>query len=140
MHTSTLSPPAARPEQHLDPETREFYCRSLTRLGASGVPFLVGGAYARRWTDKLLVGAGIKYDWLFEPGELTFELPTHHGTIVFHGQRSGYRYKINISGTCTAPMVLQLPYFAKSVTVDGRPGTMEIKIDKLPAEVVVDLD
>lgn len=23
--------------------------------------FLVGGAYARRWTDKLLVGAGIKY-------------------------------------------------------------------------------
>jgi hypothetical protein len=46
MDTSTLSPPTARPEQHLDPETREFYCRALTLLQQSGVSFLVGGAYA----------------------------------------------------------------------------------------------
>jgi hypothetical protein len=46
MDTSTLSPPPAQPEQHLDPETRAFYCRALTLLKRSGVPFLVGGAYA----------------------------------------------------------------------------------------------
>jgi hypothetical protein len=34
------------PEQHLDPESRAFYCRALHRLREAGVPFLVGGAYA----------------------------------------------------------------------------------------------
>jgi hypothetical protein len=46
MDTMTRSSPPARPEQHLDPETRAFYCRSLRSLEAAGVPFLVGGAYA----------------------------------------------------------------------------------------------
>jgi hypothetical protein len=46
MQTPTLNEPPVRPEQHLDPDTRAFYCRALTRLRASGVPFLVGGAYA----------------------------------------------------------------------------------------------
>jgi hypothetical protein len=46
METSTLTDRPAQPEQHLDPETRAFYCRALTRLQADGVPFLVGGAYA----------------------------------------------------------------------------------------------
>jgi hypothetical protein len=43
MKTPTLND---RPEQHLDPETRAFYCRALHRLRDAGVPFLVGGAYA----------------------------------------------------------------------------------------------
>lgn len=30
----------------LDPNTKEFYCRTLTILTETGVPFLVGGAYA----------------------------------------------------------------------------------------------
>jgi hypothetical protein len=34
------------PNEVLDPETRAFYCRALTRLNRSGVPYLVGGAYA----------------------------------------------------------------------------------------------
>jgi hypothetical protein len=34
------------PEQHLDLETRAFYCRALHCLREAGVPFLVGGAYA----------------------------------------------------------------------------------------------
>jgi hypothetical protein len=34
------------PSDILDDETRDFYCRSLTRLNQSGVPYLVGGAYA----------------------------------------------------------------------------------------------
>ena len=46
MQTSTLINRSARPEQHLDPETRAFYCRALTRLQQAGVSFLVGGAYA----------------------------------------------------------------------------------------------
>src|SRR5690349_11249836 len=46
MHTSISPPPPGHPERHLDPETREFYCRALTTLERSGVPFLVGGAYA----------------------------------------------------------------------------------------------
>jgi hypothetical protein len=46
MQTSPLIDRPARPEQHLDPETRAFYCRALTRLQETGVPFLVGGAYA----------------------------------------------------------------------------------------------
>lgn len=46
MQTSTLIDRPARPEQHLDPETRAFYRRALTRLQQAGVPFLVGGAYA----------------------------------------------------------------------------------------------
>lgn len=46
MDTSTLSPTMPRPERHLDPETRAFYCRALHTLKRSGVPFLVGGAYA----------------------------------------------------------------------------------------------
>jgi hypothetical protein len=46
MQISTLAPPSSQAEQHLDPETRAFYCRALMRLNASGVPFLVGGAYA----------------------------------------------------------------------------------------------
>jgi hypothetical protein len=33
-------------EGQLDPSTREFYRRTLEQLAASGVPFLVGGAYA----------------------------------------------------------------------------------------------
>ncbi len=33
MHTSTLSPPAARPEQHLDPETREKFLAIKTGSG-----------------------------------------------------------------------------------------------------------
>jgi hypothetical protein len=126
---------------HRDPLTPKFVGDMPHGwVGSDYVRSLRSCLVYEREDGTVVIGAGIKYDWLFEPGELTFELPTHHGTIVFHGQRSGYRYKINISGTCTAPMVLQLPYFAKSVTVDGRPGTMEIKIDKLPAEVVVDLD
>jgi hypothetical protein len=43
MQTPVLN---LRPEQHLDPETRAFYCRALHRLRDAGVPFLVGGAYA----------------------------------------------------------------------------------------------
>jgi len=46
MQTSIRSSPSAGPEQHLDPETRAFYSRSLTSLEQAGVPFLVGGAYA----------------------------------------------------------------------------------------------
>ena len=46
MQASTLIDQPPRPEQHLDPETRAFYCRALTRLQEAGVPFLVGGAYA----------------------------------------------------------------------------------------------
>ena len=46
MQTMTRSDPPVHPEQHLDPETRAFYCRALTLLEAAGVPFLVGGAYA----------------------------------------------------------------------------------------------
>jgi hypothetical protein len=34
------------PNEILDAETREFYRRALTRLNESGVPYLVGGAYA----------------------------------------------------------------------------------------------
>jgi len=34
------------PEKLLDEETRAFYCRALTELNESGVPYLVGGAYA----------------------------------------------------------------------------------------------
>jgi len=34
------------PAQILDQETRDFYCRSLTKLNRAGVPYLVGGAYA----------------------------------------------------------------------------------------------
>jgi len=52
MQTSIRSSPSARPEQHLDPETRAFYCRSLNSLEQAGVPFLVGGAYAfERYTS-----------------------------------------------------------------------------------------
>ena len=46
MQASIRIDQPARPEQHLDPETRAFYCRALTRLAEAGVPFLVGGAYA----------------------------------------------------------------------------------------------
>jgi hypothetical protein len=46
MQTSTPLDTPARPEQHLDPETRAFYRRALHRLKDAGVPFLVGGAYA----------------------------------------------------------------------------------------------
>lgn len=46
MQTSTFSKLSAHPEQHLDPETRAFYRRALTRLQEAGVLFLVGGAYA----------------------------------------------------------------------------------------------
>jgi hypothetical protein len=46
MQTSPLIDRPARPEQHLDPETRAFYCRALHRLREADVPFLVGGAYA----------------------------------------------------------------------------------------------
>jgi hypothetical protein len=38
--------PCASNENRLAPETREFYRRSVQRLLASGLPFLVGGAYA----------------------------------------------------------------------------------------------
>jgi hypothetical protein len=31
---------------HLEPETRHFYCQALTAIAEAGVPFLVGGAYA----------------------------------------------------------------------------------------------
>ena len=34
------------PSDILDAETRGFYCRALTDLNNSGVPYLVGGAYA----------------------------------------------------------------------------------------------
>ncbi|GAB4241478.1 MAG: hypothetical protein Kow00121_67600 [Elainellaceae cyanobacterium] len=34
------------PLNELDPETREFYCRSLRILQQAQIPFLVGGAYA----------------------------------------------------------------------------------------------
>jgi hypothetical protein len=37
---------------HLSPETRDFYRRSMAALDAQGVPFLVGGAYAfERYTE-----------------------------------------------------------------------------------------
>jgi hypothetical protein len=46
MRSPTPTKRPARPEQYLDPETRRFYCRALTRLKQARVPFLVGGAYA----------------------------------------------------------------------------------------------
>lgn len=33
----------------LDPQTREFYCRALSLINESGLPFVVGGAYALEW-------------------------------------------------------------------------------------------
>jgi hypothetical protein len=33
-------------EIQLDPKTREFYCQTLKTLNASGIPYLVGGAFA----------------------------------------------------------------------------------------------
>jgi hypothetical protein len=46
MQTPSLLERRPRPEQHLDPDTRAFYRRSLTQLKEADVPFLVGGAYA----------------------------------------------------------------------------------------------
>jgi Uncharacterised nucleotidyltransferase len=46
MRTPTLVEQHARPERHLDPDTRRFYRAALMRLKEAGVPFLVGGAYA----------------------------------------------------------------------------------------------
>src|SRR5215213_5254979 len=46
MQTPTSPPRPVPSEQVLDSDTRAFYCRALTRLQQSGVPFLVGGAYA----------------------------------------------------------------------------------------------
>ena len=37
------APSVAEP---LEPEAREFYCHTLRVLGAAGLPFLIGGAYA----------------------------------------------------------------------------------------------
>lgn len=37
---------ASASQRGLDPETRAFYCEAVDALTASGVPFLVGGAYA----------------------------------------------------------------------------------------------
>src|SRR5215472_10102964 len=36
----------ARKQQTLEPRTRTFYCEAVQVLKRSGVPFLVGGAYA----------------------------------------------------------------------------------------------
>jgi hypothetical protein len=38
--------PHASAVEPLEPEAREFYCHTLSVLGAAGLPFLVGGAYA----------------------------------------------------------------------------------------------
>jgi hypothetical protein len=93
-----------------------------------------------REDGAIVVGAGIKYDWMFEPnGEMSFALNTPRGTIKFSGRRSGYRYRICLEGNCSAPVVLQLPYWAKAVRIDGRVGQLELPV-RLPAEIVVDLD
>lgn len=109
-------------------------------VGSDCVRSLRSLLWYEREDGVMVVGAGIKSEWMFSPDELSFDLPTPRGTISFQGQRSGYRYKIRLSGTCSAPIVLQLPYYAKSVSVDGRPGSLEMRLEKLPAEIVVDLD
>jgi hypothetical protein len=38
--------PAPHLAEPLEAEAREFYCRTLDVLGAAGLPFLIGGAYA----------------------------------------------------------------------------------------------
>lgn len=38
--------PGVQSQRNLDAETRAFYCDALAVLGAAGVPFMVGGAYA----------------------------------------------------------------------------------------------
>jgi hypothetical protein len=53
----------------LAPEVREFYARTLSALNASGIPFLVGGAYAlQRYTG--IARHTKDFDLFLRPGDL----------------------------------------------------------------------
>ena len=110
-----------------------------TWVGSDFVRSLRSCLLYERQDGSVIVGAGIKYEWLFEGDELRFQLPTAHGSVCFSGRRSGYRYRIHVTGTCTAPVILQLPWWHKGVSVDGQPGTLELPV-QLPAEITLDLD
>ena len=69
----------------MDPATRDFYVRTLAVLNESGVPFLVGGAYA------LAVHAGIER----HTKDLdVFVRPAHRDAILGKLTAAGYRTEV----------------------------------------------
>ncbi len=88
----------------------------------------------------LVIGGGWRFDWMHHPGETKIvNMPTEFGKISFTAKRSGYRLFIRIEGDVKNKVVLALPYWNHGVSINGRPGVLEIPVGQLPADVVVEL-
>jgi hypothetical protein len=88
---------------------------------------------------RLIVGAGIKKEWLFEG--VSVVLPTHFGTLelVSHGYAN--KLAVSLSGSVSKPIVLRLPVCSHNIEVNGVSidRSCEVVIDALPARVNVDM-
>lgn len=93
-----------------------------------------------REDGALVLGGGFKFDWMHHPGETKIvDMPTEFGKISFSARRSGYRLFLRIEGEVKNNVVLALPYWNHGVSVNGRPGVLEIPVGQLPADIVVEL-
>jgi hypothetical protein len=73
--------PALNVVDRLDPREREFYCHTLGVLSATGLPFLIGGAYAfARYTGIERYTKDIDI----------FVRPEHFGAVLAALNRAGY--------------------------------------------------
>jgi hypothetical protein len=96
-------------------------------------------AYERE-DGALVIGGGWRFDWMHHPGRTKIvDMPTEFGKISFSAYRSGYRLFIRIEGDVKNKVVLALPYWNHGVSINGRPGVLEIPVGHLPADIVVEL-
>jgi hypothetical protein len=101
--------------------------------------------YERERDDALVVGAGIADTWLDDTtGVRVTNLPTYYGNLSYSMKKEGANVIVNLGGDVKVPngkIVLKSPLAkrVRFVAIDGRNvrATKEIRVDRLPARVVV---
>lgn len=95
--------------------------------------------YERESDRTLVVGAGLNAEWLAQG--LSFQLPTHYGTLALQVRSNGNTTAYSLSGALDSRIALVLPTADVDVKLNGKlvqaGSDREVVIELLPAYVVI---
>jgi hypothetical protein len=102
--------------------------------------------YEREKDTSLVIGAGIREDWLNEPDGIEVrKLPTYYGSLNYSMKKIGENLVVEIGGNIQIPpgkIILRSPFINPivSVQINGKPvwqTKRDIEIETLPATVIL---
>lgn len=102
--------------------------------------------YEREKDSSLVIGAGIREDWLNEPDGIEVrKLPTYYGSLNYSMKKIGENLVVEIGGNIQIPpgkIILRSPFINPivSVQINGKPVRQTkrgIEIETLPATVIL---